>query len=128
MKVKEAIQEVDNLKPNMYTDADKVLWLTRLDLRIKREIIDTHERLEGDPDLSDFTGYVNTTEGKEAELIAGEPYAEMYVHWLEAQIDYYNLEYDGFNASNAVFESVLGLYRNYWNRTHMPLGVRKSYV
>ena len=127
MKVQDAINEADNLKPNMYSTGDKVTWLSRLDLRIKTEIYDTHERLEGEPDVSDFSGYTDTTEGRQAELLVAEPYAEMYVHWLEAQIDYYNLEYDGFNASNAVFESVFTTYRNLYNASHKPLSARKSW-
>ena len=76
---------------------------------------------------------INTTvellfeEDQETELIVKEPYDEMYVHWLSAQIDWNNREYAGFNATNAVFEATYSAFRNAFNQTHMPKGGRKIY-
>ena len=53
MKIIEAIQKVDALKPNNYSQEDKIKWLSTLDGVIKREIIDTHE---GASDIV-FNGY-----------------------------------------------------------------------
>lgn len=124
MKIIEAITETDNLKVNAFPVTAKIKWLARLDLRVKNEIIDTHELNEGEtaPGSIDYgpddTGTV---------LLVPEPYAEMYVHWLEAQIDYYNMEYDGFNAANAMFDSVYESYRNFYNREHKPKSRQKTY-
>lgn len=124
MKVIEAIHEADNLDPNLYAVQDKIAWLSRLDLRVKREVFDTHKYNEGETPV-EFDGY--GPDDTDEELLVGEPYAEMYIHWLEAQIAYNNREYDGFNAANALFESVYGAFRNAYNEEHMPLGVRKRY-
>lgn len=158
MTVIQAINEVDNLKPNMYGLPEKIKWLSRLDTRIFEEILLTHrlseeemepylpEPEEGEetpeeepfdphqwhplhphrepPELV-FNGY--TEDDTDTELIVKEPYDEIYVHWLEAQIDWNNMEYAGFNNTNAMFESVYSAFRNFFNRTHMPLGVRKNY-
>lgn len=124
MKVIDAINEVDNLKANMYTLQDKIKWLSRLDRRIKLEIIDTHELIDSEEEIS-FDGY--GPEDTEAELLVGEPYAEMYIHWLEAQIDYNNMEYDGFNAANAMFDSVYSSFRNAYNASHMAKGHKRAY-
>lgn len=124
MKICDAISEVDNLKPNMFRITDKIRWLSRLDRRIYDEIILTHEYNDGEEEIS-FTGY--GAEDNETELLAGEPYDEMYIHWLEAQIDYNNMEYDGFNAANAMFEAVFSKFRNAYNQSHMPKGIRKNY-
>ena len=98
MTVKEAIDKVDALQPNMFTKADKVGWLSHLDMRVQHQILDTHEYNDGETEIH-FTGY--TTDGSDdTEMLAPVPYDEMYVHWLEAQINYYNMEYDGFNAAN----------------------------
>ena len=72
-----------------------------------------------------FEGY--TEEDQDKELIVKEPYDEIYVHWLSAQIDWNNREYAGFNATNAVFEATYTAFRNAFNRTHMPKGGRKIY-
>ena len=124
MKINQAIAEVDNLKPNMYSEADKIRWLSRLDTRIWQDIVLTHDRLEGETPES-FTGY--TVDDGETELLVGEPYDEMYIRWLEAQIDYNNMESDSFNNSNAVFEALFSSFRNAYNRSHTPLGERKLF-
>ncbi len=72
-----------------------------------------------------FDGYDTTDE--DTELIVGEPYAEMYVRWLEAQMDYSNMEYDAFNNCNAVFESIYSSFRNAYNQSHIPVSSRQNY-
>lgn len=124
MRIIDAINEVDTLKPNDFPASIKVLWLYRLDLRLKQDIIDTHEYNEGEEEIT-ITEY--SPDNTEQELLVPEPYSEIYTHWLCAQIDYYNLEYDGFNACNAMFESVRQSYRNSYNQSHMPKGKDKFY-
>lgn len=132
MTVAEAIAMVDELKPNMFEVTEKVLWLSRLDLRIKRQIIDTHEYNDGEEEI-ELDGYEcdEDSDGNpvapDTELLLPEPYAEMYIHWLEAQIDYYNMEYDGFNAANALFNSNWEEFRNDYNSSHMPVTQTKTY-
>ena len=43
MKISEAINQLDELKHNTYTQSNKVQWLSRLDAMVKKQIIDTHE-------------------------------------------------------------------------------------
>ena len=43
MTIIEAINRADRLKPNTYSQQDKVNWLSTLDGIVKKEIIDTHE-------------------------------------------------------------------------------------
>lgn len=124
MKIIEAIHQADNLDPNLYEAQDKILWLSRLDLRIQHEVFDTHRYNDGEEEKI-FTGY--TLDDTEAELLVGEPWAEMYVHWLEAQISYHNREYDSFNVANALFESVYSSFVNEYHNSHMPRGKRKNY-
>ena len=124
MTIHEAIAEVDSLKPNMFGEREKIKWLSRLDRRIFEQIISTHELNEGET-ADSFTGY-GDSDG-ETQLLVGEPYDEMYIRWLEAQIDYHNMEYDSFNNSNGVFESVYSSFRNAYNQSHMPKGARKIF-
>jgi len=125
MTINEAVAEIDAVKPNMYGLQDKVRWLSRLDGRIEQEIISAHELNEGEePPV--FDGYTPDTSG-DTELLVPAPYDELYIRWLEAQIDYANREFDSFNASNAMFESVYTAFRNAYNRTHMPKGARRVY-
>lgn len=122
MKIIDAITQIDNLKPNNYTEGDKVIWLSRLDEMVKKEIIDTHK---GGEEI-EFTGYDETTD-RQTELLVPSPYDEIYPRWLEAQIDYANAEYGRFNNSMTMFNASFGGYVNYYNRKHLPLGVRRTY-
>ena len=124
MTIHDAIAEVDSLKPNMFGEKDKIRWLSRLDARIYEEIILTHRYNEGEEEVS-FAGYGE--DDGEKELLVGQPHDELYLHWLEAQIDYHNMEYDSFNNSNAVFDAVFSSFRNAYNQSHMPKGTRKIY-
>lgn len=121
MKVREAIDRIDSLKHNTYTICEKVEWLSRLDGMIKREIIDTHEGGEFIP----FEGY--TEQNLEKELLIGYPYDEMYIRWLEAQIDYYNGEIARYNNSMQMYQASYDAYSRYYNRSHMPLSKKMKY-
>ena len=88
MTIIEAINYIDSIKPNNYSQNDKILWLSRLDGKVKEEIINTHESSEG----VTFSGYDANTP-HETELLVPHPYDELYPMWLEAQIDYANSEY-----------------------------------
>lgn len=118
MTVHECITGLDRLKPNSYDYADKLKWLSRLEGTVKKEIIDSHECAE-ETDIA-------LTE--DAALIAPSPYDEMYIHYLEAQIDYANGEYDRFNNSNAMYRSVYSAFANAYNREHTPKSQKKNYM
>jgi hypothetical protein len=116
MKIIEAINRIDSLKHNTYSQSDKVEWLSRLDAMVKNHIIDTHEG-----DEVTFTGYDDGTD-LQTELLIPAPYDEVYLRWMEAQIDYHNGEYDKYNNAIDMFNTAFDGYKNYYNRTHMPKG------
>ena len=122
MKIIEAINRIDSLKHNTYSNNEKVAWLSRLDSMVKRLIIDTHEDGEG----ITFTGYDDTTD-PETELLVPAPFDEMYLRWLEAQIDYTNGEYDKYNNSILMYQTAYDGYANYYNRNHMPKGKKMKF-
>lgn len=115
MTILEAINRVDNLKFNSYDNSEKVAWLSRLDNSIKSTIIDTHEGGEGIV----FTGYDDRTD-MDTVLLVPAPFDEVYLRWLEAQIDYHNGEFDKFNASIIMYNTAFDAYANYYKRNHMP--------
>lgn len=120
MTIREAIDRIDSLKHNTYTNGEKVEWLSRLDGLIKDQIIDTHD---GDPVY--FYGYTEDDMG--AELLVHAPYDEMYIRWLEAQIDYYNGEISRYNNSIMMYQAAYDAYQRHYNRTHMPKGKTLKY-
>ena len=121
MKLREAIDRIDSLKHNTYTNGEKVEWLSRLDGTIKTEILDTHE-----VDEVFFQGYDEAVD-MDTELLVDAPYDEMYIRWLEAQIDYYNGEIARYNNSMMMYQTAYDTYSRYYNRTHMPKGQNFKY-
>ena len=117
MTIIEAITQIDSLKHNTYSQEQKVQWLSRLDSMVKRLIIDTHE---GGEDV-EFSGYGDATD-LHTEMLIPVPFDEMYLRWLEAQIDYTNGEYGKYNNAIVMFNTSWKEYQNYYNRTHMPKG------
>lgn len=115
MTIQEAISRLDALKYNTYTNAEKIEWLSRLDGMVKRHIIDAHEGGEN----VIFQGYGEETD-TDTELLVPEPYDEIYLRWMEAQIDYSNGEYDRYNASILLFNTEYEAYSAYYLRTHLP--------
>ena len=121
MKIIEAINRIDSLKHNTYSNNDKLAWLSRLDSMVKRLIIDTHEGEE-----VTFTGYDDSTD-MATEMLVPAPFDEVYLRWLEAQIDYHNGEYDKYNNSILMYQAAYDAYANYYNRNHMPKGTAIKY-
>lgn len=122
MTIMEAITQVDTLKPNTYAHDMKVQWLSRLDGMVKRLIIDTHEGWE----KVAFEGYDKDTPTGTV-LLVPEPFEEIYLRYLEMQIDYHSREIDSYNNSAARFNDAWTEYRNEYNRNHMPIGQRMRY-
>lgn len=122
MTLMSAMNRIDNLKPNSYSQEEKIKWLSALDGTIKAEIIDTHE---GGEDIV-FSGY-NENTVLTTELLAPHPYDELYICWLEAQIDYANGEYGKYNNSMAMYNTAYNAFLNYYNRNHMPKGKKLKF-
>lgn len=123
MKIIDAINRIDSLKHNTYSEADKVQWLSRVDWMVKRHIIDTHEGAEA----VEFNGYDDLTDIHMTELLVPAPYDEMYLRWMEAMIDYHNGEYGKYNNAVDMFNTSYESYKSYYNRTHMPKGKKFKY-
>ena len=119
MTIMEVLHRIDTLKPNVYSNPEKIKWLSMLDGMIKSEIIDTH----ADGNDVDFEGYAEDEE-LTTELLVPAPYDGIYIHWLEAQIDYTNAEYEKYENSNTMFNAAYTAYAKYYNRMHRPLSKR----
>lgn len=117
MTILQAIDRTDGLIHNTYSQEEKVQWLSMVDASVKEQLIDTHE----DPPETLFEGYDPGTPF-ETVLLVPEPYSDLYIRWLEAQIHYYNGEYDKYNQALSMYNAALGAYVNHYNRTHMPKG------
>ena len=117
MKIIEAINRLDSIRPNTYTFEEKLSWLSTLDGRVFENIIKRHE----DAAIDTFDGY-NDQNDTERELLIPHPYDEAYIHWLCAKVDYFNGESGRYASSSAQFNAIYDDFSRYYNRTHMPIG------
>ena len=122
MKIREAIERIDSHKHNIYTQNDKIAWLSRLDSMVKTLIIDAHEGGEA----VEFTGYDDSTD-LNTEMLVPAPFDEMYLRWLEARIDYSNGEYGKYNNAITMYQTAYDAYANHYRRTHMPKSTAIKY-
>lgn len=119
MTLIEAITKIKSIKPNTFLQQDIIRWLSVLDGIIKKEIIDTHE----DGEDVTFNGY-NESSDLTINMLVPAPYDDIYIHWLEAQMDYANGEYKKYNNSLAVYNEAYKNFERYYNRTHMAKGTK----
>ena len=128
MTIMDALYRIDEVKPNSYSQAEKMKWLSSLDGVIKSEIIDTHEKCAGCEGCKDvtFNGYDEATD-LSTPLLVPAPYDDIYLRWLETQIDYANGEYGKYNNSMAMYNTAYTAYANHYNRTHMPIGKKLKF-
>lgn len=122
MTLLQAIDGIDELMHNTYSQEQKVIWLSRLDAMVKEQVIDTHE----DPPEVIFTGYTQETP-MDTVLLIRSPYDEVYYRYLEAQIHYHNGEYGKYNQALQQYKAVLSAFINRYNATHMPIGQKFQY-
>jgi hypothetical protein len=121
MTIIEAITKSEASRPGLASDADKIRWLSALDGRIKCEVIGVREGSEW---ASGFVGY---DEGDDVatDLLVPPPYDELYLRYLEAQIDYETGEIARYNNAAAAFSAAYDAFLAYYHRTHAPLARAK---
>ena len=115
MTIDQALHTVDSLKPNHIERARMIEWLDRMDRRIYRDVMLTHESRGDVPET--FPGYTQATD-PDTELLAKPPHDEMYRFYLEMQIDLANREYESYNNNAGLFDAAFGKFAREWHRGH----------
>jgi len=114
MRIKETISELRGLKPNQYSDGMLVKWLSDLDGQIYENVMRNTEDAPPPPALP-----YKEEHDMETELLAPMPYAGVYIHYMAAQIDFHNGEYERYNNGMVMYNVALQEFADAWNRTHM---------
>lgn len=116
MTVKQAIAQVDALRPNQYPVETKVQWLSDLDGMFYREQIAAHEPPPGD--TGEFTPY--DPANQDALLLVKAPYEDLYLHYLAMQISLHNGEIQKYNNDMALFNATYSAVSKAYTRAVMP--------
>ena len=119
MTLNQAIECIDRIRPNKYTAAQKLAWLSALDGRLFNEVILTHEGAE---EAAPFAPYTEETAG-DTPLLVPAPYDEgVYTHYLEARVAQANGEAAKYNQAAALYNSACSDWLRRYNRCLMPIG------
>ena len=120
MKLQQAIDRVDEMRPNMQSRELKVAALSELDGLIWSELIMKHHLLPGEViRMASMPEYDSDTDPG-TTLLVRSPYDRIYDYWLMSKIDQQTLEQEKFNNDIALFNSYYEQFSDYWTRTHMP--------
>lgn len=121
--IQEAIDNVDLRKANAFPPEMKKAWLNELDKKIWHNIYMTHE---GTPPVTCFRGYDQDTDPA-TKLLIPEPYTEVYLHWMSAQMDLANMESAKYAQNRQLYNAAYQAFEDFWRRTHMPR-TRRKYI
>ena len=112
MTPNKVIEIVDRVKPNSYTDEDKLRWINELDGMVQRLVMKRAE-------VEQYT-YPNDLD---RELLIPAPYDEdLYTLYVQAKIDFYNREYTHYNNTATMFELRYDAYKKDYIRNHRAKG------
>lgn len=107
MKVQTIIDRLDRVKPNAYTDEDKLAWLNEVEGKVQTEI---HLISIAD---------VKQLDSLDDELTVPFPYDVLYDFFMQAMVDFYNGEYDRYANTYEMFNEKWGDYAA-WHSIHYP--------
>ena len=120
MTIAQAIERIDDLKYNTYSTHQKLQWLNQLEQMICCNILATHEGAAVPAAFDDDTPM-------DTPLLAQAPYEELYIHYLAAQMDYHNGEFDRYNNTMAMFQALFDSFCAAYNRKNTPKSARMRY-
>lgn len=123
MTIQAAIDRIDEMKPNVFTDEQKIAWLSEVDNYVIRELYKTHE---GWPEGIDFVGYDQDTE-MDTILLIPEPYHRIYEHYLAMQMDDKNRDTAEYAKNMNAFNADWQVYADYFNRTYKPIPLVRQF-
>lgn len=117
MTVSEVLTFVDALKPNAFTQAQKMLWLSEVEGMVQTDVM-----LRASEQIISYTNSTDLT----AKLLVEPPHDKLYRTYLCAMIDFYNGEYASYQNSMALFNTQMAEYTNWYARTYAPADTART--
>lgn len=111
MTPNKTIEIVDKLKPNSYSEEDKLRWINELEGMVQRLVFQEKN-----------VAQCSYPKDMDKELLIPVPFDDCYTLFLEAKIDYYNREYANYNNSAMMFEAQYNEYKKAYIREHAAKG------
>lgn len=136
MTVSEIIGKVDHLRPNQMEYDDKIEFLSDLELMLINEVILTHEIPEWVAEHETYQKYILTNgreplhdKAEDGELLIPAPYGrDVYYWYLVSRMDVIEGDADRYENDFQMYNNALLTYKDWYNRTYMPLQPVKSFM
>ena len=114
MKVREILTEIDQTRPNAYTDAEKIRWLNIIEGRVYTDIMSKAD------DGLNWT-FIPFEEGQEErELVVPAPFTELYSFFLMSRIDFYNGDSARYNDTMVLLNNAWDEFAAYYRENNKP--------
>ncbi len=110
MKLKEVIENVDRVKPNEFDFADKVRWLNEAEGMVQTQVL-----LLAPEEIVTYG-----VEDGELELLVLPPHDKLYEAYLKARIDFEHGEYDQYQNTVAMFNSMWREFAGWFADMYRP--------
>lgn len=123
MTILQCITQLQSIKPHQYDDETIIRWISNLDGLLYNEIVSWHEppRDELGNPVEIHHGPYDPETDMDTVLMVPEPYSDVYVKYLAAQVDYHNAEMQRYNNSMVMYNMAYTTFADWYNRTHMPM-------
>lgn len=96
MTVRELFTVIDRMRPNAFTDGEKLGFLNVIEGRIYGEVLNKA--------AGEAQAFIPFLEGEEErELAVSLPYTDLYIFYLAAMIDFYNGDSGRYNDTIVLF-------------------------
>ena len=113
MKLREILTTVDQIRPNAYTDEEKIRWLNTVEGRVYTDILQKAEGFEGE--------FVPFEEGQEErELAVPVPFTDLYTFFLMSRIDFLNGDSGRYNDTMVLLQNAWDEYAAYYRENNKP--------
>ena len=116
MTISEAITQLQAVKENQYDDETLVRWISDLEGLLYEDVEKNHE---GSADIPHGRYGVDTD--MDTVLMVPDPYSDIYIKYLMAQVDYHNAEMQRYTNSMIMYNIALDAFAGWYNRNNMPL-------
>lgn len=113
MTIREIIEQVDDTKPNAFSQKTKMAWIAKLDGTIAANVM-LMNIVEAQQLQYKFP------EDLDSEPLVGFPHDELYVYWLRAMIDDANGEAEKYENSMAQYNARYGDFVRWFAATYEP--------
>lgn len=113
MKLREAIERVDEIKPNAFSSAVKTDWINALEGRIAADVL-----LLAPAEIAQLR-YAYPAD-QNTELLIDPPHDDIYTLWLAAKIDEANGEYNKYQNTMQIYNEHFGDFVRWFASTWDP--------